>query len=364
MPEFPPFGTNDTTKNGKEENRHHLVAGVPDGTQIVKTLSEMMSQPTYIASCSFGKDSIATILLALEHDEPLDRVVFSEVMFDHARGISGEIPEHIGWIYDTAIPKLHNIGVHVDVVRAERDYCYFFRKCRRGGASRREDLRFPARRQMLHQSGLQSRAHTKIPRRNCWRSPACQNEYRAVHRYRLRRTATTCQTHGEPNVALGEIRLHRADGETTLRHSRATVADLHDRDARRMLVLPELQNTAFRQSATQPSRTMGGVSRVEPYAELVQLRIQIRPYRAGGRKTDGRARTTINPILIMTRHVESHMQRMCVHWFRLQYPTVGKLLFAVPNGGARLRSEAAIMRSILIAALDSCIPCRRPCGTA
>ena len=46
-----------------------------------------MSQPTYIASCSFGKDSIATILLALEHDEPLDRVVFSEVMFDHARNI-------------------------------------------------------------------------------------------------------------------------------------------------------------------------------------------------------------------------------------------------------------------------------------
>lgn len=85
-----------------------------------------MSQPTYIASCSFGKDSIATILLALEHDEPLDRVVFSEVMFDHARNISGEIPEHIGWIYDTAIPKLHDMGIHVDVVRAERDYCYFF----------------------------------------------------------------------------------------------------------------------------------------------------------------------------------------------------------------------------------------------
>lgn len=137
MPEFPPFGTNDTTKNGKEENRHHLVAGVPDGTQIVKTLSEMMSQPTYIASCSFGKDSIATILLALEHDEPLDRVVFSEVMFDHARGISGEIPEHIGWIYDAAIPKLHNMGVHVDVVRAERDYCYFFANAVGGGGTTR-----------------------------------------------------------------------------------------------------------------------------------------------------------------------------------------------------------------------------------
>lgn len=93
----------------------------------------MIPRPTYIASCSFGKDSIATILLALEHNEPLDRVVFSEVMFDHARDISGEIPEHIGWIYNTAIPKLHNMGVHVDVVRAERDYRYFFRKCRRRG---------------------------------------------------------------------------------------------------------------------------------------------------------------------------------------------------------------------------------------
>lgn len=230
---------------------------VPDETQIVKTLSEMMSQPTYIASCSFGKDSIATILLALEHDEPLDRVVFSEVMFDHARNISGEIPEHIGWIYDTAIPKLHDMGIHVDVVRAERDYCYFFRKCRRGGASRGEDLRVPARRQMLHQSGLQNRAHTEISCRNCWRPPACKNENRAVHRYRRRRTASTCKTHRKQNFALGEIRLHRTDGETALRRSRVTVTDLHDRDTRWVLVLPELQNTTFRQPATQSSRTMG-----------------------------------------------------------------------------------------------------------
>lgn len=39
------------------------------------------------------------------------------------------------------------------------------------------------------------------------------------------------------------------------------------------------------------------------------------------------------------------MQRMCVGWFRLQYPAVGKLLFAVPNGGARSRTEAAIMKA-------------------
>lgn len=86
----------------------------------------------HIASCSFGKDSIATILLALENNEPLDRVVFAEVMFDHSKGISGEIPEHIEWIYSTAIPKLENMGVKVDVVRAKKDYVSFFRQCRRG----------------------------------------------------------------------------------------------------------------------------------------------------------------------------------------------------------------------------------------
>lgn len=80
----------------------------------------------HIASCSFGKDSIATILLALENNEPLDRAVFAEVMFDHERGISGEIPEHIEWIYSTAIPKLESMGVKVDVVKAKKDYVSFF----------------------------------------------------------------------------------------------------------------------------------------------------------------------------------------------------------------------------------------------
>lgn len=87
----------------------------------------------YVASCSFGKDSLATILLALKHGEPLDRVVFAEVMFDKERGISGEIPEHINWIYGTAIPKLEAMGVKVDVVLAEKDYKWFFTNQIRGG---------------------------------------------------------------------------------------------------------------------------------------------------------------------------------------------------------------------------------------
>ena len=81
----------------------------------------------HIASCSFGKDSIAAILLALEHGEPLDEAVFVEVMFDRARNISGEIPEHIDWIYSTAIPKLESMGVRTRVLRSERDYVWYFK---------------------------------------------------------------------------------------------------------------------------------------------------------------------------------------------------------------------------------------------
>lgn len=35
------------------------------------------------------------------------------------------------------------------------------------------------------------------------------------------------------------------------------------------------------------------------------------------------------------RHEESRLQESCVTWFRLQYPKLALLLFAVPNGGRR-----------------------------
>ena len=116
----------------------------------------------HIASCSFGKDSLATILLALEHGEPLDEAVFVEVMFDHSRKISGEIPEHIDWIYSTAIPKLESMGVRTRVLRSERDYMYIFYKNRRGGAIRGQNLWLPDSREMLHQQQLQNPTYTEI----------------------------------------------------------------------------------------------------------------------------------------------------------------------------------------------------------
>ena len=74
--------------------------------------------PKHVASCSFGKDSIATILLALEHSEPLDEAVYCEVMFDDTT--SGEVPEHQAFIYQVAIPFLEKLGVPVRVLRSEK----------------------------------------------------------------------------------------------------------------------------------------------------------------------------------------------------------------------------------------------------
>lgn len=71
----------------------------------------------YFVSCSFGKDSIATALLALEKGEPIDGLIFCEVMYDHSRNISGEIPEHINWIRKTAIPRLEEMGLKTTIVK-------------------------------------------------------------------------------------------------------------------------------------------------------------------------------------------------------------------------------------------------------
>lgn len=45
------------------------------------------------------------------------------------------------------------------------------------------------------------------------------------------------------------------------------------------------------------------------------------------------------------RHIESQIQIACVRWFRYQYPQYSILLIAIPNGGARGKVEAAIMKA-------------------
>lgn len=79
----------------------------------------------HILSCSFGKDSIATALLALQHGEPLDELVYCEVMFSEK--ISGELPEHNRFIHETAIPYFEQRGIPTRVLRSEKTYlsCFY-----------------------------------------------------------------------------------------------------------------------------------------------------------------------------------------------------------------------------------------------
>ena len=83
-----------------------------------------MEVPKFVASCSFGKDSLAALLLAKEHGEPLDEAVYCEVMFD--KDISGEVPEHRDFIYGTAMPALKRMGVKIVVLHSEKTYVELF----------------------------------------------------------------------------------------------------------------------------------------------------------------------------------------------------------------------------------------------
>ena len=79
----------------------------------------------YIASWSGGKDSTASIILAHEHGEPLDLIIFSEVMFD--KNISGELPEHIDFIKNKAIPVFESWGYEVKILHSDKTFldCFY-----------------------------------------------------------------------------------------------------------------------------------------------------------------------------------------------------------------------------------------------
>ena len=74
----------------------------------------------YIASFSGGKDSVAQIILAHEHNEPLDMIIFVEVMFD--KEISGELPEHIQFIKEKCIPQFEEWGYKTEIIHGKKTY--------------------------------------------------------------------------------------------------------------------------------------------------------------------------------------------------------------------------------------------------
>lgn len=80
----------------------------------------------YILNWSGGKDSTASVILAHENNEPLDEIVFCEVMFDKTNRISGENPRHIKFINETARPIFESWGYKVVIICSDKDYLDFF----------------------------------------------------------------------------------------------------------------------------------------------------------------------------------------------------------------------------------------------
>lgn len=82
--------------------------------------------PVTIQSWSGGKDSTASIILEHQLGLPPSDVVMVEVMYDIARNISGELPEHIDFVRNVAVPTLKQWGHKVTIVRADTDYISHF----------------------------------------------------------------------------------------------------------------------------------------------------------------------------------------------------------------------------------------------
>ena len=71
--------------------------------------------------CIRDRDSVATILLAAEKNEPLDEVIYSEVMFDQE--ISGDVPEHRDFIHQKLKRFVENeLGCKFTVLRSDKTY--------------------------------------------------------------------------------------------------------------------------------------------------------------------------------------------------------------------------------------------------
>ena len=169
----------------------------------------MNAAKRYIISCSFGKDSLATILLAKKHGEPLDEAVYCEVMFD--KTISGEVPEHRDFIYTRGIPALERMGIKVTVLRGERTYLDLFTgRITRG-----------PKKGMLRSFPICGRCAVQ---RDCKVKP--------IRRYQKSLTTDTIQycqgragtpptTWAEPGIPSGEIQLHRTGCQGALRESGA-----------------------------------------------------------------------------------------------------------------------------------------------
>lgn len=90
---------------------------------------------------SGGADSTATIILAKEKGIPLDYILFSEVMFDEKT--SCELPEHISFIKNIAIPVFSEWGYQTVILRHDKTYMDYFNQIRKKGKYEGMKVGFP-----------------------------------------------------------------------------------------------------------------------------------------------------------------------------------------------------------------------------
>lgn len=90
----------------------------------------------YFHSWSGGKDSTASIILDHIHGLPHSEIVMAEVMFDNSRNISGELPEHMDFVYNKAKPLFEEWGYKVTVLRGEVDYLKSFHHILQGAKAK------------------------------------------------------------------------------------------------------------------------------------------------------------------------------------------------------------------------------------
>lgn len=103
-----------------------------------------MSVPNYqnVAFCSGGKDSVASVIAAKQHGEPLDAVVFCEVMFD--KDTSGEHPLHRDFVFEKLKPFVEQqIEVPFIVLHSDKTYVDFFRHINTKGVEKGRMHGFP-----------------------------------------------------------------------------------------------------------------------------------------------------------------------------------------------------------------------------
>ena len=95
---------------------------------------------TRIISWSGGKDSTATIIRAHELGLRVDVIIICLVWFDKKRGIYGDSPKKLDWIFNYAIPLFESWGYPVKIVTSDKDYLHYFYKVRQKSKKHPENI--------------------------------------------------------------------------------------------------------------------------------------------------------------------------------------------------------------------------------